>query len=339
MPKVSVICDNYNYSDYLHDAIKSVLSQSFTDFELIVVDDGSTDSSRELISSFNDSRIIKVFKENGGQTSAFNAGFEVACGDIITFLDSDDYWYPNKLDRVVEAHKSSKIIQHLLSENGKKTYRRVRTDVDWSNVLVNFGYMYQHSPTSGLSFMREVIEPFFPLVDVEEMRGYSDGCILMLAMTKAKVLCLDDVLGFYRIHDRNLNADRTDSGTALLYVATRQRDYVNKQLLRCGLLKIPDDHGQYISHLLSLVDFGNKPVAIYGNGNSGKRVSTALRHSGNEVWGFANSKGVDAVSPVKLFKHRKEFGKIVIASSAQDEIIDILQSLNFDNRSIVSLAI
>jgi glycosyltransferase involved in cell wall biosynthesis len=339
MTEVSVICDNYNYSDYILDAVESVLSQSFTDFELIVVDDGSTDNSREIISSLSDSRIVKVFKENGGQTSAFNAGFEVGRGKIIAFLDSDDYWYPNKLERIVESHKSGKIVQHLLAVNEKKTYRRVRTDVDWSNVLVNFGYMYQHSPTSGLSFAREVLDPFFPLVDVEEMRGYSDGCILMLAMTTEKVLCLDEVLGFYRVHNKNLSANRTNSGAALLAVATRQRHYTNKQLHKLGLSKIPYDNGQYISHLLSFIDFDNKPVAIYGTGNSGDRVAEALIQSGNEVWGFANSNGMDAVSPAKLFERRPEFDKIVIASSAQNEISDILQGLGFDNRIVVRLAI
>lgn len=339
MPDVSVICDNYNYSDYVYEAIESVLSQSFTDFELIVVDDGSTDNSREIISSLTDSRIVRIFKKNGGQTSAFNAGFEVARGEIIALLDSDDYWYPHKLERIVESHKSGKIVQHLLSENGEKTYRRVRTDVDWSNALVNFGYMYQHSPTSGLSFAREVLEPFFPLVDVEEMRGYSDGCILMLAMSKAKVLCLDEVFGFYRVHDKNLSANRTDSGDALLAVATRQRHYANKQLHRLGLNKIPNDKGQYISHLLSMVDFNNKPVAVYGTGNSGKRVADTLIRSGNAIWGFANTTGIDAAPPAELLKCRAEFGKIVIASSAQNEIADILHNLGFDSRRIVGLEI
>ena len=143
----------------------------------------------------------------------------------------------------------------------------------------------------------------------------------------------------YRVHGKNLNANRTDSGAALLAVATHQRRYVNKQLRKLGLSKIPNDNGQYISNLLSFVDFGNKPVAIYGKGNSGNRVAEALIHSGNTIWGFANSTGIDAASPAKLLEHRYEFGKIVIASSAQDEIADTLTGLGFNSWKIVRLAI
>jgi glycosyltransferase involved in cell wall biosynthesis len=337
---VSVILDNYNYAGFLPQAIESVLSQTFVDFELIIVDDGSTDNSREIIEKYNDSRIITVFKGNGGQTSAFNAGFEVASGCIIAFLDSDDYWYPQKLEKIAQAHKTSFIVQHYLAVNGGNAYRKIALNVDWSAALLKYGYMYQHSPTSALSFKHEVLAPFFPLADSTEMRGYADGCILMLAMTRAKVICLDDVLGFYRIHGKNLHANHTDSRAALWEVSVRQRKYVNKQLaLRC-LPELPYDNGQYICHLLSMAELGEMPIVIYGTGNSGKRVAEALDRMKVNVWGFANSNGNDnAVSPKELFDHRNEFGKILIASSAQDEIIGTLSECGLEISRIVKLAI
>ena len=92
-PKVSILINNYNYGRFLAEAIDSALAQTYKNLEVIVVDDGSTDNSREIIASYSD-RIVPVLKENGGQASAFNAGFERARSDWIAFLDSDDIFFP-----------------------------------------------------------------------------------------------------------------------------------------------------------------------------------------------------------------------------------------------------
>ena len=100
LPLVSVIINNYNYGHFLGEAIDSVLNQTYPNIEIVVVDDGSTDNSREIISSYQE-KIISVLKENGGQASAFNAGFAASRGDIIFMLDSDDIFVPEKVAEVV----------------------------------------------------------------------------------------------------------------------------------------------------------------------------------------------------------------------------------------------
>ena len=100
-PLVSILINNYNYARFLGEAIDSALSQSYSPVEIILVDDGSTDQSREIISTYS-SRVIPIFKENGGQASAFNAGIAASRGDILCFLDSDDYFHPGKVARIVE---------------------------------------------------------------------------------------------------------------------------------------------------------------------------------------------------------------------------------------------
>ena len=95
-PLVSVIVNNYNYGHFLSEAIDSALAQTYTRTEVIVVDDGSTDDSSEIIAGYGD-RIIPVLKENGGQASAFNAGFAKSRGDVICFLDADDYLFPQAI--------------------------------------------------------------------------------------------------------------------------------------------------------------------------------------------------------------------------------------------------
>jgi glycosyltransferase involved in cell wall biosynthesis len=97
MPFFSVIIPSYNRASILHRAIESILKQSFTDWELIIVDDGSIDSTEELVSSYKDSRIHYVFQKNKGVCAARNNGAYVSKGEFLCFLDSDDYVTENWL--------------------------------------------------------------------------------------------------------------------------------------------------------------------------------------------------------------------------------------------------
>ncbi len=94
MPKFSVIVPVYNVEEFLEECVKSVLNQSFEDFELILVDDGSTDKSPEICDMLEkaDSRIKVFHNSNGGASAARNCGLEAATGEFVIFLDSDDYW-------------------------------------------------------------------------------------------------------------------------------------------------------------------------------------------------------------------------------------------------------
>jgi len=100
MPLVSVIIPTYNRAHLLGRAIESVLAQTFRDFELIVVDDGSTDCTGELLRSFGSS-VRSVVQLNRGVSAARNHGIRVASGELLAFLDSDDEWLPDKLERQV----------------------------------------------------------------------------------------------------------------------------------------------------------------------------------------------------------------------------------------------
>lgn len=107
--KISVIIPVYNAENYIEDCIKSVLSQTFSAFELLLVNDGSTDNSSSLIkkSAESDSRIRVIEKENGGAASARNRGFKEAAGEYIYFLDADDSIAPDALEKLYsEAEKN-----------------------------------------------------------------------------------------------------------------------------------------------------------------------------------------------------------------------------------------
>ncbi len=117
MAKVSVIIPTYNRAEYVTQAIDSVLAQTYTDYEIIVVDDGSTDKTREVLEPYMD-KITYIYQENIGVSVARNRGIKAAKGDWIAFLDSDDEWLPGKLAvqiRAVERHPQ--LVAHMINVN------------------------------------------------------------------------------------------------------------------------------------------------------------------------------------------------------------------------------
>jgi len=119
-PKVTVVIPVYNREKYMAQTIRSILAQTFTDFELLVIDDGSTDRSREIVHSFSDQRIRLVcHPTNLGIPRTRNKGIELARGEYLAFLDSDDYAYPTRL-----ARQSTFLDNHL-------DYAAVGTWIEW----------------------------------------------------------------------------------------------------------------------------------------------------------------------------------------------------------------
>ena len=106
-PFFSVIIPTFNRRDFLKIAIDSVLSQTFKDFELIIIDDGSNDSTKELIKFYNDKRIKYFWGKNHGPGYARNRGVEQSKADFIAFLDSDDKWTKDKLQRTFDFIKTN----------------------------------------------------------------------------------------------------------------------------------------------------------------------------------------------------------------------------------------
>jgi len=205
-PLVSILVSNYNYGDFVAAAIESALAQTYTNCEIIVVDDGSTDSSREIINQFA-GRIIPVFKTNGGQASAFNAGFARARGTIICFLDSDDLFLPTKVEQVVaalDAHPREWCFHHLkwtdrdlnAVEMPVNPYKSGDRDLR-SNVL-----SFIPPATSGLAFTRRLLEQILPMP--ESIRITSDNYLKFSSMALAPGYYLEEQLVLQRIHGNNL---------------------------------------------------------------------------------------------------------------------------------------
>lgn len=210
-PVFSIILCNYNYGRYITEAIKSVLNQTYTDFELIIVDDGSTDNSREVIEAFSDARITSVFKENGGQASAFNAGFEIAKGELIAFLDSDDWWEKEKLEQVFNYYKASNakigLIQHLLYDELNGDVKALKDIIPTGDVLQeikNKGGFDFFIPTSALVVTKYVCKHIFPIP--KEIWFSADAYIMRTSITEGIVLSIPEFLGYHRLHEASFTS-------------------------------------------------------------------------------------------------------------------------------------
>ena len=112
MPFFSVVIPLYNKENHIEETIQSVLDQEFIDFEIIIINDGSTDNSEQKVFKFNDNRINYFYKNNEGVSIARNFGIEKANSNYICFLDADDYWYPNFLQEfhnLTKQHPEQKV--------------------------------------------------------------------------------------------------------------------------------------------------------------------------------------------------------------------------------------
>lgn len=200
MQSASVIIDNYNYGRFLARAIDSVLAQTRQPLELIVVDDGSTDNSPDIIRSYGD-RIRPVIKANGGHGSAFNAGFALARGDVVFFLDSDDSMYPEAIEVVLDAWKSGVVmvhyLMHVVDPEGKilgihPPPPHTLADGDVRDELLQHGG-FSTTLTSGLAFSREALARVMPM-DEQVFRQAADGYLVhsvpMLGPVQAIPRCL-----------------------------------------------------------------------------------------------------------------------------------------------------
>ena len=104
--KVTVVIPTYNRAHLVKDAVESVLNQTYQNFELIVIDDGSTDNTKEVLAIYKD-KLSYIYQENQGRSSARNHGIKLASCEYIAFLDSDDVWFPDKLERQVPVLESA----------------------------------------------------------------------------------------------------------------------------------------------------------------------------------------------------------------------------------------
>jgi glycosyltransferase involved in cell wall biosynthesis len=208
-PKVTVILNNYNYAAFVEKSVESVLSQTYPHIEFVIVDDGSTDRSREILKQY-ETRAKIVLKENGGETSGRNEGFLHATGDIVAFLDADDYWKPEAVERVVQNWRPSysklqfhlQVVNHHGSPLGALMPRCRLDEGRVDHLLLTTG-RYITCPTSGNFYSREFLARILP-VPTDEWPQSMDSYAATFAGFYGEIGAIQEPLGYYRVHNENM---------------------------------------------------------------------------------------------------------------------------------------
>jgi glycosyltransferase involved in cell wall biosynthesis len=213
-PRVTVLIDTYNHERFIEEAIVSVLEQDFpaAEMEILVVDDGSTDATPEIIRKF-ERRVRLLRKTNGGQASAFNFGIPEARGEIIAFLDGDDWWAPQKLSRVMEylgGHPEVGVLGHGIYEvdtvlgQTVTTVPRISREISFSSLddTAFFRRMMCFFGTSRVVIRKRVSEWALPIPDSIVIEA--DEFLSIMSIAYSRAVLLPDALTFYRLHEDNL---------------------------------------------------------------------------------------------------------------------------------------
>jgi len=252
---ISVIISNYNYGRYLDCAIQSVLEQTYKNIEIIVVDDGSADDSRYVINKF-EGKILPIYQDHKGQCAALNAGFSSSRGDIIIFLDADDYLLADAIERLsrpfignkaitkcqaymnavdVEGHSLGKRIPAHLSASGSYKYE----------VLKHGPQAIQDAWTSGNAWARWFLEQVMPLPEDTDNSVFPDGVLNPLAALYGPVVTLEKPVADYRIHGYNNGPIGKEFSVPSLNINLLRRrknyEFVVKRAERLGLKPLLED--------------------------------------------------------------------------------------------------
>ena len=212
---VSIVVNNYNYAQYLRKAIDSALGQTHPNTEVIVVDDGSTDDSREVIASYGD-RIVPVLKENGGQSSAFNAGFDQSNGDVIIFLDADDILLACAAEQAAERLRDGEAVKlHWpLWEVDREDSRTGRIlpgypllEGDVLQETIGYGVPRGWRHGLGHAYRRGFLEEVMPVRECGDNHG-ADSYLCALAPIFGPIRRVEEPLGCYRTHGANFARGR-----------------------------------------------------------------------------------------------------------------------------------
>jgi glycosyltransferase involved in cell wall biosynthesis len=165
-PKISIITPSFNQGEFIEQTIQSVIEQNYPNLEYIIIDGGSTDNSVEVIQKYSPWITYWVSEKDSGQSDAINKGLKIATGEIINWLNSDDYYEPGALFKIADAFRDKNILvvggrSFLFTGNKENIQESVGTDVYYNNLPKTIGWARIDQPDT--FFRKEAVEVMGPL--------------------------------------------------------------------------------------------------------------------------------------------------------------------------------
>ncbi len=256
MPKVSILTPAFNAAKYLSETIDSVLAQTFQDFEMIIVDDGSTDNTREVAQGYaqkHPGKIRYIYQKNAGPAAARNTAIKNSTGEYLALLDSDDLWMPNRLEegvavldakpevglvhaktiRLVDGKKLAPLKRHLPSLSGR-IYRNLitrRANISCLTVL----------------FRRSCLEKIGLFDEAQECIGVEDRDLWVRLSKFYKVQFINKEVGYYRIIAAGISRNSERMMKGKIYVI--KKNCSSWLLRRLALASVYKEHAdEYLQH-------------------------------------------------------------------------------------------
>lgn len=253
MPKISILMPVYNAQKYLIEAVDSILNQTFKDWELIIINDGSTDSSRELLSQIADDRVIIVDNEkNLGLIDTLNKGINLCRGEYIARMDADDISVNKRIEKQVQfmdshPHHIMCGTNALVIDNNGKITGKIRNLTDNQSLQINllFSNPFIHP---SMMIRSDILKKNLYDKQYKHIEDYELWCRIAL---RGKVANLEDDLLLYRWHDSNISVINAETQIQL------KKEINKRQLERFGLT--PDDHELHAHNItFNLYHLGTK---------------------------------------------------------------------------------
>ncbi|BCL59420.1 glycosyl transferase [Desulfomarina profundi] len=252
---VSVIIPAYNAAEFISDTIQSVLAQSYQQFEIVVVDDGSTDLTASIVKRYqakNEGKIRYVFQENGGVSVARNTGIHYAKGSLIAFCDADDLWSVNHLEVLTQVFKEDHSLGLVHSNIMKIDIFGIEKGVPVREPSLLSGYIYDaiflrqaDIATSSVIFQKKCIEQIGNFDIYLSFLGCEDRDFWLRLTRKYPVKYVDQVLTFYRVRNNSLSRNQSKMLKARLYVIDKytSENRKDQQLKKSALARVYRDLG------------------------------------------------------------------------------------------------
>ena len=240
MKEISVLLAVYNGEDWIERCIISILGQTFEEFEFIIINDGSTDSTEEIVFKYKniDSRIKYYYKKNSGLTRSLNYGLQKASGKWIARIDVDDYSYPNRLESqlnfVRENPDAIVVGSNFIVKRGNSIIYTSKLPFSHSKLVSNIERMKAFFPHSSAFFLRKSAEQ----IGFYRSNFYkSQDLDLWLRLSEiGKIYCLKERLVIINDHDKRITADNYN-----VYITERRQYDLNPE----GTVQDPNRHKYY----------------------------------------------------------------------------------------------
>lgn len=230
MIKVSIILPTYNRSHIIKRSIESILNQSYRDFELIVISNGSTDATSDVVKSIEDKRVHFICQVGSGSPAApRNTGIKVAQGEFIAFCDDDDIWLPDKLEKQMNFFSENSQYSICCSKMKRfnRNYTWINTDEEKNGPIQSKDLLYKNTvPLSSLVLKKEVFMHYGLFDESKEIFGAEDYELTLRLSKKYQIYCLPDYLILYNSENERFSNAIAKNQLLVTLAYTRRLFYV-----------------------------------------------------------------------------------------------------------------